>query len=365
LSPFAALAANAVRIRAEEPCDVRTAFQRDRDRIIYSKAFRRLMHKTQVFIAPEGDHYRTRLTHTIEVSQIARTISRALRLNEDLTEAIALGHDLGHAPFGHAGEAALSRLMKKYTGKGFHHSAQSLRVTDYLEKDGGLNLTAEVRNGIISHTKGKGDFGGPAVFEEPKTMEAQVVRICDRLAYINHDIDDAIRAGIIDEEDIPSEAVRLFGKSISDRINTMVLDIVNSSWDKPTVSLSSEMNNGINILKDFMFENVYSNSPAKAEEYKAHYLIEHLFEYFMHFPYLIPKVIVERGSRGGLTYAPCKDAIPEFYEYSDIEYLDDRDRSYRAHAVCDFIAGMTDRYAVALHKSLFTPRGWEMGSPRE
>jgi len=365
LSRYAALSEKATRIRPEEPCNVRTAFQRDRDRVIYSKAFRRLMHKTQVFIAPEGDHYRTRLTHTIEVSQIARTISRALRLNEDLTEAVSLGHDLGHAPFGHAGEAALSRLMMKYTGKGFHHSAQSLRVTDYLERDGGLNLTKEVRNGIISHTKGKGSINGPAVFEEPMTLEAQVVRICDRLAYINHDIDDAIRAGIINEEDIPEEAVKLFGKSISDRINTMVLDIVNSSWDKPIISLSPEMNEGINLLKDFMFENVYTNSPAKHEEYKAHYLIEHLFDYFMRYPHLIPKVIVERGSGRGLTYEPCEIRIQNSDDDSDIEYIDEQDRSYRAQAVCDFIAGMTDRYAVALHKSLFTPRGWEMGSPRE
>lgn len=359
LGPYATKSAKATRERPEEPCDVRTAFQRDRDRILYSKAFRRLMHKTQVFIAPEGDHYRTRLTHTLEVSQIARTVARALQANEDLTEAISLGHDLGHAPFGHAGEAALNKLMKKYTGRGFHHSRQSLRVVNYLERDGGLNLTMEVRNGIISHTKGKSDIGGPAVFEEPKTMEAQIVRISDRLAYINHDIDDAIRAGIISSEDIPGELVKLFGNGISRRINTMVKNIVETSKDKPVVDLSPEMSDGLNKLKDFMFSKVYTNSPAKEEEHKAFYLIGHLFEHFMHNPHLIPPVMVERGSNGRLVYAhPVEIQGDSRGDSMEIEFIDDVDREFRALTVCDYIAGMTDRFAVTLHSKLFVPLGW-------
>ena len=361
LSKYAMLSANATRARVETPCNVRTRFQRDRDRILYSKAFRRLMHKTQVFIAPEGDHYRTRLTHTIEVSQISRTVARALRLNEDLAEAIALGHDLGHAPFGHAGESALNKLMKKYTGKGFHHSQQSLRVVDYLERDGGLNLTKEVRNGIISHTKGKRDIAGPAVFEEPKTVEAQVVRIADRLAYINHDIDDAIRAGVIEEDDLPRECEKIFGRGISIRINRMILNVVKNSWDSPVVRMSDEMAKGLKMLKEFMFKNVYSNSPAKDEEYKTYYVISHIFDHLMLHPSLIPPVIVERGTSGSLKFAPemVEDTKPE--KSLDFDAMDSEDKMMRARTVCDYIAGMTDRYAVAIHKKFFVPRGWNIG----
>jgi len=359
LSRYAARSSQALRKRWEKPCNIRTSFQRDRDRILYSKAFRRLMHKTQVFIAPEGDHYRTRLTHTLEVSQIARTIARALKLNEDLTEAISLGHDLGHAPFGHAGESALNILMKKYTGRGFHHSLQSLRVVDYLERDGGLNLTLEVRNGIVSHTKGRSDLDGPAVFEEPETLEAETVRVSDRLAYINHDIDDAIRAGIIRQEDLPQKAVELFGHGISQRVNTMVLDIVHSSWEKHHVTMSKRISDGIKILKDFMFNNVYTNSPAKEEEYKAFFIIQQLFEHFMRNPGIIPPVIVERGGGKGLRYAPYKPWKYVKTESVPIEYMDEQDRKFRAQAVCDYIAGMTDRYAVAIHSELFIPRNWE------
>ncbi|MCD4782812.1 MAG: deoxyguanosinetriphosphate triphosphohydrolase [Candidatus Eremiobacteraeota bacterium] len=358
LSPYATRSSRAKRKKWKKPCDVRTEFQRDRDRILYSKAFRRLMHKTQVFIAPEGDHYRTRLTHTLEVSQIARTIARALRLNDDLTEAISLGHDLGHAPFGHAGESALNILMNEFTGKGFHHSLQSLRVVDYLERDGGLNLTLQVRNGIVSHTKGKSDLDGPAVFEEPQTLEAEVVRVSDRLAYINHDIDDAIRAGIIKKEDLPKKAVELFGHGISKRVNAMVLDIVHSSWEKPHITMSTRISDGIKILKDFMFNNVYTNSPAKEEEYKAFFIIRQLFEHFMRNPGIIPPVIVERGGGKGLRYAQYCPREDIDIESVSIEYMDDLDRNFRAQAVCDFIAGMTDRYAVAIHSELFIPKSW-------
>jgi dGTPase len=342
LSPLAAFSTKSRgRQRDEAPCPVRTCYQRDRDRVLYSKAFRRLMHKTQVFIAPEGDHFRTRLTHTIEVSQIARTIARALRLNEDLTEAIALGHDLGHAPFGHAGEHALDLLMKKFTGDSFHHSHQSLRVVDLLEGRGGLNLTFEVRNGILAHTKGKGDIQGRGVFAEPETLEAEVVRISDRLAYINHDIDDATRAGIITPGDIPADLRKMFGENIADRINTMILDIVRSSWDRPGIATSPELAGGLNRLKDFMFSRVYTNSPAKKEEFKASYLITQLFEHFMENPQYIPQEIIEWGSPG--PEAPGID-----------------DARTRARAVCDFIAGMSDRYAVEIHKHLFVPGSWKI-----
>ncbi len=361
LSKYGFRSANAKRMRYEEPCNVRTDFQRDRDRILYSKAFRRLMHKTQVFIAPEGDHYRTRLTHTIEVSQISRTIARALRLNEDLAEAIALGHDLGHAPFGHAGEDALRKLMIKYTGKGFHHSQQSLRVVDYLERDGGLNLTLQVRNGIISHTKGKSDLSGPAVFEEPATLEAQIVRIADRLAYINHDIDDAIRAGIIKEESLPEEGIKLFGRGLSSRINKMILDIVHNSWDKPKVTMSNEMEKGLNIFKEFMFNTVYSDSPAKQEEYKAYFTIAHLFDHLMLYPTLIPPVIVDRGSEGSLKFADELVETIDPEKSVSLEEMDDEDKKMRARIVCDYIAGMTDRYAVMIHNRYFVPRGWNIG----
>lgn len=317
LSPFAALSNNSRgRQRQEEPCPLRTAYQRDRDRIIHCKSFRRLKYKTQVFLAPEGDHYRTRLTHTLEVSQIARTIARSLRLNEDLTEAIALGHDLGHTPFGHAGEKALNEICPS----GFTHYSQSLRVIDLLERDGrGLNLTYEVRNGIERHTNG----------EQPSTLEGRVVRIADRIAYINHDIDDAIRGGVLTQDDIPWDAQYTLGRTNSQRINTLITDLVENSHDG-MLSMSQRVQAAFDRLHAFMFESVYTNPVAKGEEGKAQHVVKSLYEYF------------------------CNHTDELHEEYK---------RIMAAHgvqkAVCDFIAGMTDRYAVQLYTELFVPQTWK------
>ena len=326
LSPYAALSAESRgRIREEEKCPIRTEYQRDRDRIIHSKAFRRLKHKTQVFIDPEEDHYRTRLTHTLEVSQISRTVARALHLNEDLTEAIALGHDLGHTPFGHAGENALDAAYREYVPSGgFRHNEQSLRVVDMLEGDGrGLNLTWEVRDGILHHSKGVSDLklgeSGSAA-----TLEGRVMRICDRIAYINHDIDDAIRAGIITEADLPKECTDLLGCRHSQRISAMVMDLIDSSKDKDDISLSGEIVEATNRLKDFLFSNVYVPGPRMDELNRSARLISELFKLYMGVPLLIPEWL-----------RPVDDNTEK-----------------RARAVCDYIAGMTDRYAqrqYALH----------------
>jgi dGTPase len=303
------------REREDPPHPIRTAFQRDRDRIVHSKAFRRLKHKTQVFIAPEGDHYRVRLTHTLEVSQIGRTIARALRLNEDLTEAIALGHDLGHTPFGHLGEQALTPFL----GRPFRHSEQSLRVVDHLERDGnGLNLTWEVRDGIVNHT-----WRMP----QPSTMEAQVVRFADRLGYVNHDIDDAIRAGLITEEDLPAEAADVLGHTHSDRIETLVSDVVHTTGDGPEVRMSAPVYTGLDRLRDFMFQRVYMREEAAAEQDKAVGVIRALFSYYLDHPEEIPE---EYGEAPGDT----------------------------ADRVADYIAGMTDRYALSTYERLFLPQGW-------
>jgi dGTPase len=314
LSPFAARSNCSVGRRIpEEPCRIRTAYQRDRDRIIHSKAFRRLKHKTQVFISPEGDHYRTRLTHTLEVSQIARTIARALCLNEDLTEAIALGHDLGHTPFGHAGESALDGIMPG----GFKHNQQSLRVVEYLEGGTGLNLTWEVLDGIVNHT-GSG---------RPSTLEGQVVKISDRVAYINHDIDDAIRGGILQVEDLPAFCLDVLGREHRTRINTMVMDLIVTSWNKPQIAMSSQVQQATDKLRQFLFEHVYIYAEAQEEEAKARHVLQHLFGHCVKFPQDLPAelrtqtVVVER-------------------------------------AVCDYIAGMTDRYAIALFKQLYIPRSF-------
>lgn len=316
LSPLASLSKNSRgRVLEEEPCAVRTAYQRDRDRIIHSKAFRRLKHKTQVFIAPEGDHYRTRLTHTLEVSQIARTAARALRLNEDLTEAIALGHDLGHTPFGHAGEEALAELVPG----GFKHNEQSLRVVDCLEGDRGLNLTWEVRDGILKHT---GD-------DEPLTLEGQLVRICDRIAYINHDIDDAIRGGILRPEQLPSYVVECLGKNSSQRLNTMVRDLIENSWEKPCISLSPKLGEIMENLRNFLFEKVYIGSAAKEEEQKAKYVIETLYLKWTRDAQLPPDVL-KQSEKYGLE-----------------------------RAVCDYIAGMTDRYILTVYQEMFLPKPWK------
>ncbi|MGE5371669.1 MAG: deoxyguanosinetriphosphate triphosphohydrolase [Solirubrobacterales bacterium] len=313
LAPYAVASADTRgRQRPVPPCSVRTEFQRDRDRIIHSKSFRRLKHKTQVFIAPEGDHYRTRLTHTLEVAQIARTIARALHLNEDLTEAIALGHDLGHTPFGHAGEAALDEIYLP----GFRHNEQSLRVVDYLEGETGLNLTAEVRDGILKHT-GK---------ESPETLEGEVVRISDRIAYINHDIDDAMRAGIIRAEQIPKDCVEVLGLKHSERINTMVADMIQFSLGRPVVQMSPEKWSATMKLRDFLFQNVYLGSLAKTEETKVSYIIRKTYSYLLEHPEIL-------GAEQDGTY--------------DLERL-----------AVDFLAGMTDRYAIRFFYEHFVPLPW-------
>jgi dGTPase len=314
------------RERPEEPDPIRTCFQRDRDRIIHCKSFRRLKHKTQVFIAPLGDHYVTRLTHTLEVSQIARTIARALNLNEDLTEAIALGHDLGHTPFGHWGEDTLNELYDK----GFRHNEQSLRIVDLLEKDGqGLNLTWEVRDGIISHSKSSVEVLGKE-WGEVGTLEGEVVKISDMVAYINHDIGDAVRAGILTEKDLPRDAVKVLGNSHSQRINTMVNDIIQSSWDvrvsdiikeRPTIKMSSFVLTAADELNDFLFTRVYTPNMESADAANAKNVVIFLWKYFNKHPGKLPA-----------------------------EYRLHADTTERG--VADYIAGMTDQYALRLAKEL-------------
>ena len=308
------------RLRPEEEKveEVRTCYQRDTDKIVHSKAFRRLMHKTQVFLSPEGDHYRTRMTHTIEVSRIGRTIAKALDLNEDLAEAIAMGHDLGHTPFGHAGEVALT----KATGKAFCHNEQSLRVVDILENDGaGLNLTYEVRMGILCHTGEK----------LPETMEGQIIRKADRIAYVNHDIDDAIRAGILNREDIPKSVTRVLGNTHSQRINSLVCDAIHTSREAGKFTLSPGMEKALADLRAFMFEKVYRNPVAKGEESKAKDMLMRLYEYYYNHP----------------------EAIPEdFQPQMSFEGME--------RTICDYIAGMTDHYAVDKFTEIFIPKGWNI-----
>ena len=306
------------RDREEEPCDIRTVYQRDRDRILHSKSFRRLKQKTQVFLIPEGDHYRTRLTHTLEVSQLARTIAKALRLNEDLADAIALGHDLGHTPFGHAGEYALNQVCPS----GFKHHEQSVRVVELLEKKGkGLNLTWEVRDGIRNHkTTGK-----------PQTLEGQIVRCCDKIAYINHDIDDAERAGILREEDIPEECRRMIGDTTRMRLNTLIHDVVVNSEDRPVISMSEDMEQMMRRLRAFMFERVYHNSTAKREEAKAIRMIQDLYHFYNDHPEL----------------------LPAGYQIMMQECGQPRER-----VVCDYIAGMTDSFSIRTYTELFVPSSW-------
>ncbi len=328
LSPYATLAVKTRgRMRPEPECDVRTAFQRDRDRIIHSKAFRRLKHKTQVFLSPGGDHYRTRLTHTLEVAQIARSMARALRLNEDLTEAIALGHDLGHTPFGHAGEAVLNELHPD----GFRHYEQSLRVVDFLEKDGrGLNLTWEVRDGILKHSKGKGPILPEDRENLPTTLEGQLVRVADIIAYLNHDLDDALRGRVIRESDIPRECIRILGERHSERINTMVRSLIFKTLaaDDGRLHLDEDVMYAMERLREFLFARVYE-APVVYEEFvKAKKLLSELYHYFL---------------ENGLPWE--KEKI----------YRDDTPLHQR---VCDFIAGMTDRYALSLFEKFFIPRPW-------
>jgi len=328
LSPYAVKSAESKgRERPEAPCPIRTVFQRDRDRIIHSKAFRRLSHKTQVFIAPEADHYRTRLTHTLEVAQIARTIARALRLNEDLTEAIALGHDLGHTPFGHAGESALDAAYRSFDLRArFHHADQSLRVVEVLEKDGrGLNLTWEVRDGIGAHSKGMDDL--PVPERSPAaTLEGAVVMYADRVAYVNHDTDDAIRAGLLTADSLPSECLEVLGDTHARRITTMVTDIVERSEGKPEVSMGGEVLEATNRLKDFLFAHVYQTEGSR-ELARVKEVVTGLFRRYMEEPGLVP---------GGATAAR-----------EGVEAL--------ARVVCDYLAGMTDRFAAQQFERHFIP----------
>lgn len=307
--------------KTEEPqCDIRPVFQRDRDRILHCKAFRRLKQKTQVFLLPHGDHYRTRLTHTLEVSQNARTIAKALRLNEDLTEAIALGHDLGHTPFGHAGERALDQVNPF----GFQHNIQSVRVVERLEKHGeGLNLTWEVTDGILNH-KSSG---------HPHTLEGQIVRFSDKIAYLNHDIDDAIRGGLLREEDIPEEYRRILGDTGRKRLDTMIHDVIINSMEKPEICMSAEVETAMKNLRAFMFEHVYTNPVAKGEEKKAIHMIQDLYEFYMNH----------------------LEKIPEQYQSMQGEKGVNKEQ-----LVCDYIAGMTDTYAVKKFQDYFVPKSWNL-----
>lgn len=322
LQQYAAFSSDAVRDRPEAPCEIRTEYQRDRDRILHSKAFRRMKDKTQVFLAATGDHYRNRLTHTLEVSQAARTIAKALSLNEELTEAIGLGHDLGHTPFGHTGEAALDAALKKVDPqRSFRHYLQSVRVVELLEKNGtGLNLTWAVRDGIKNH----GTAG------HPTTLEGQIVRLCDKIAYINHDIDDAIRAGILTESDLPAIYTDTLGHTVRERLNTLISDTIYNSRGKPQICQSEEVAQAMSGLRQFMFDQVYHHPVVKREEKKAQYMLTSLFFWYMEHP----------------------DTLPE--EFSDLlgRGLD------KTQVVCDYIAGMTDHYAIARFEELFVPKGW-------
>lgn len=318
LSPYAMLSMNSKgRMKEEEQCDIRPVFQRDRDRILHSKAFRRLKDKTQVFLTPEGDHYRTRLTHTLEVSQTARTIAKALQLNEDLAEAIALGHDLGHTPFGHAGERALNRVCTY----GFKHNEQSVRTVDLLEKDGqGINLTREVRDGILNHQTSS----------MPSTLEGKIVRLSDKIAYIHHDMDDAIRGGILKESDVPKEICSVIGDSCGKRLDFFIHDIVTNSRDRDDICMSKETEEAMQDMRKFMFMNVYKNPVAKSEEGKAENLIVTLYEYYMDHTELLPEFLQKLYISG-----------------EPIERI-----------VCDYIGAMTDRFAIAQYQEIYIPKTW-------
>ncbi len=320
LSPFAALSQNSRgRDREETPCDIRPVFQRDRDRILHCKSFRRLKHKTQVFLTPRGDHYRTRLTHTLEVSQNARTIAKALRLNEDLVEAIALGHDLGHTPFGHAGEHMLNEICEG----GFRHNEQSVRIVEKLEKGGrGLNLTWEVRDGMMNHQTRL----------MPSTMEGKIVRLSDKIAYINHDIDDAIRGRVLSEKDIPAEYREILGDTTRKRLNTFIHNIITNSLGKNDICMSEEVEQAMKGLRKFMFQNVYRNPVAKGEEERAKDLLSRLFIYYNRYTDRLPRQYLQMMEQG-----------------------EEKER-----VVCDYIAGMTDRYAIAKFEEYFMPKAWQV-----
>lgn len=318
LSPYASFSRNSKgRLKEEEQCDIRPVYQRDRDRILHSKSFRRLKDKTQVFMSPEGDHYRTRLTHTLEVSQNARTIAKALRMNEDLVEAIALGHDLGHTPFGHAGERALDEVCPY----GFCHSEQSVRTVDLLEKRGaGLNLTIEVRDGIKNHqTKGN-----------PFTLEGKIVRFSDKIAYIHHDMDDAVRAGILKETDVPAEIGEVIGYTTGERLDHFIHDLITTSYEKNDIQMSEPVAKAMAQLRRFMFERVYQNREAKSEEKKAEVLVQTLYDYYRRHLELLPEDFIRLVERG----------------------------EARERVVCDYIGAMTDRFAVARYEGIYIPRYW-------
>lgn len=320
LSPYASLSMNSKgRLKPEEQCDIRTVFQRDRDRIIHCKAFRRLKDKTQVFLTPEGDHYRTRLTHTLEVSQNARTIAKALKLNEELVEAIALGHDLGHTPFGHAGERALNEVCPF----GFEHSEQSVRTVDRLEKNGrGLNLTYEVRDGILNHqTIGK-----------PHTLEGKIVRLSDKIAYIHHDMDDAVRAGILKETDVPMEIREVVGSSAGERLDCFIHDIVTNSMGKNDIVMSDTVDAAMKKIRQFMFERVYQNPEAKSEESKAEVLMETLYQYYLKHIDDLPEEFLNLISEG----------------------------EPREKVVCDYVGAMSDRFAIAVYEEIYIPKSWQI-----
>ena len=321
LSPFATLSVNSRGRDREEPqCDIRPVFQRDRDRILHCKSFRRLKHKTQVFLSPKGDHYRTRLTHTLEVSQNARTIAKALRLNEDLVEAIALGHDLGHTPFGQAGE----RILNELCDEGYRHNEQSVRIVEKLEKDGkGLNLTWEVRDGILNHQTSM----------MPHTLEGKIVRLSDKIAYINHDIDDAIRAKVMSEEDIPLEIRKVLGMTTKERLNTLIHNIIMNSMGKNDIVMSEEIGGAMQDLRKFMFQKVYTNPAAKGEEAKAERLLCELYAHYMGHIEILPEQYQRMHSEG----------------------------EKKERVVCDYISGMTDQYAVAKYREFFLPKAWEIG----
>ena len=321
LSPFATLSVNSRGRDREEPqCDIRPVFQRDRDRILHCKSFRRLKHKTQVFLSPKGDHYRTRLTHTLEVSQNARTIAKALRLNEDLVEAIALGHDLGHTPFGHAGE----RILNELCDEGYRHNEQSVRIVEKLEKDGkGLNLTWEVRDGILNHQTSM----------MPHTLEGKIVRLSDKIAYINHDIDDAIRAKVMSEEDIPLEIRKVLGMTTKERLNTLIHNIIMNSMGKNDIVMSEEIGGAMQDLRKFMFQKVDTTPAAKGEEAKAERLLCELYAHYMGHIEILPEQYQRMHSEG----------------------------EKKERVVCDYISGMTDQYAVAKYREFFLPKAWEIG----
>jgi len=314
------------RQRHEPPCPLRTCFQVDRDRIVHTKAFRRLKHKTQVLLLPEGDHYRTRLTHTLEVAQIARTISRCLRLNEDLTEAIALGHDLGHTPFGHMGERILDRIARAQGKKGFHHASQSLRVVEHLEKDGmGLNLTIEVRMGIVQHSKGQVDVRHSFAMDRPSTMEAWVVRVSDSIAYLNHDLDDALRAGFLSTSEIPPVVLERLGRTHGDRIGRLVEDVVAQSWGTGAISMGEPVMEAVEALRETLYRKVYASERVLAEEPKVEHVLKTLFE-----------ALLAKPDTTGLEKVVADPVIRSL----------------------DFLSGMTDRYALQLFDEIAKPSPW-------